>query len=153
MDITAAASASIPGTCRWLYSPLSTSVSASTPIPRPVIKRTIERTIAATHSIRSCPYGCSLSGCLDDSLIPITTIIVLNTSDAEWILSLIIAFECANTPANSFINDKRMFTTIVTKDTWFATFWKSFCFIFVTSKKYLMALTIGGCCGLTRKKV
>ena len=97
--------------------PLSTSVSASTPIPRPVIKRTIERTIAATHSIRSCPYGCSLSGCLDDSLIPITTIIVLNTSDAEWILSLIIAFECANTPANSFMNAKRMFTTIVTKDT------------------------------------
>ena len=70
---------------------------------------------ASSHS-NVCTFRTE-NGCLDDSLIPITTIIVLNTSDAEWILSLIIAFECANTPANSFMNAKRMFTTIVTKDT------------------------------------
>lgn len=89
---------------------------------RLVMNKTMDKTMAATHSRRSCPYGCSLSALLEDSLIPIMTINVLNTSDAEWIASLIIALECAITPAKSFMTDNIIFPIIVTIDTLFATF-------------------------------
>ena len=83
MDIIAAARASIPGTAIELLLPEMIFSIPDHPIPAPVAKRTTASTIAATHSSLSCPYGCSLSAFLLDICIPIITIIVLNTSDAE----------------------------------------------------------------------
>lgn len=66
-----------------------------------------------------------MSGFLADSLIPIITIIVLKTSEAECIASLIIALECAIIPAKSLMIDNSTLPTIVMKDTLLAMFSKS----------------------------
>ena len=83
IETTAATRASIPGTASAESSCTVIFSTADQPIKRPVAARIVAKRIAATHSMRSCPYGCSLSDSFPDSRIPIITTIVLNTSDAE----------------------------------------------------------------------
>ncbi len=50
------------------------------------------------------------------------TTMVLNTSEAEWIASEIMAPECAITPASSLNTVSTRFATILTMETLIATF-------------------------------
>lgn len=103
-------------------------MTALPPIPSPVAARIVASTIAATHSMRSCPYGCSLSDFLLDIRTPMMTTMVLNTSEAEWTASLIMAPELAAMPAKSLNADNTTFATMLTKETFMATASKLFDF-------------------------
>ena len=85
--------------------------------------------IAATHSNLSCPYGCSLSECLDENLTPINTTMPLNTSDIEFTASLIIAAELAIKPTVSFIIVKNTFADILISEIFTAVFLLLLCFV------------------------
>ena len=71
--------------------------------------------IAATHSKRSCPYGCSLSESLLDTWMPMMTMMLLNTSEAECTASEIIAPECATTPAINLNADSMRLPMMLTE--------------------------------------
>ncbi len=59
-------------------------------------------------------------------MIPMMTTIVLNTSDAEWMASLIMALECATVPARNLRADNMVFPSMVIMATLFAVTLASF---------------------------
>ena len=86
IEITAAIKAKLPGAARFPSIPAIILLIPLKPIPIPVAKSIAAKIIAAIHSNLSCPYWCFSSLSLWAILKPIITIIVLNTSDAEWTL-------------------------------------------------------------------
>ena len=125
MDTAAATSAATPGTAS-ACAPPRIFRTPEYPIRSPVSSSMSASTIAATHSIRSCPYGCSASSAFDAARTPIITTSVLNTSESECTASEIMAPECASTPASSFPADSSRFTTRLTRDTCRASFVSAF---------------------------
>ena len=77
----------------------------------------VAKIMAAIHSIRSCPYWCSLSDSLLAYLTPAITTMVLSTSDAEWKPSEIIAAEFAIKPAKSLPTDNKRLPMILLMET------------------------------------
>lgn len=77
-----------------------------------------------------------------DILIPMMTTMVLNTSEAEWTASLIIAPEWATMPARSLNTDKTIFAAMLTYETFIAIFSKSFFIKFTASLKRKRTLSM-----------
>ena len=122
IETTAAISANVPGIAMLVPEVLLIMFSIPfIPIPIPVARSNPDKIMDDTHSIRSCPYWCSLSDFLLDKFTPTITTKVLPTSDAEWIASEIMAPECATIPASNLNKESNRFTAILTPDTFIAT--------------------------------
>ena len=95
--------------------------------------------MAATHSMRSWPYWCSSSEALLDNFTPAITTKVLNTSEAEWTPSEIMAADWAIKPAASLAKLSTRLATMLFKETIMAMCSSSFAyFINKTSSKSLL---------------
>ena len=114
METIAAESARYVGMATSLYEPFAILVMPLFPMTPPVTASMTARIIAATHSKRSCPYGCFLSAFLEATFTPIITIRVDKTSDAECIASDIIAYEFPIMPAMSLKTVSARFTPMLT---------------------------------------
>ena len=94
-------------------------------MPTPVASRMQPRSSEATHSMRSCPYGCCSSAAFRDSRTPINAISVANTSDSECTASDTMAGECPAIPAYILNATSATFPAMPTVEIWRMIFFSS----------------------------
>ena len=82
------------------------------PAPNPANNTITEIITAVKYSILPCPYGCSLSGTLLASLVPIIVIIEENESVKLFTASKIIAIEFVKIPTINLKITRNILTII-----------------------------------------